>query len=186
MHRLHQFLFCGAMLGLSWLGMLAVHELGHVLGAWTTRGSVERVVLHPLAISRTDVSPNPSPGVVVWAGPIVGVLLPLGLIGLTRGLGRKIAIFFAGFCLLANGTYISVGSLDRVGDCREMAASGTPVWIMIAFGVVTIPLGLGLWHALGSPRKQLANVAFFSPKKAYVASGILLVIVVAELLCSSR
>jgi predicted Zn-dependent protease len=39
----------------SWLGMQAVHELGHVLGAWWTDGDVSRVVLHPLSISRTDL-----------------------------------------------------------------------------------------------------------------------------------
>jgi hypothetical protein len=42
-----------------------------------TGGTVERVVLHPLSISRTDVSPNPHPVAVVWLGPIVGSVVPL-------------------------------------------------------------------------------------------------------------
>ena len=65
------------MLVASWIGMQAVHELGHVLAASATGGTVQRVVLHPLTISRTDVSPNPSPLAVAWAGPLVGVILPL-------------------------------------------------------------------------------------------------------------
>jgi len=44
---------------LSWLLMQALHETGHVLGAWLTGGQVVKLVLNPLAISRTDVSPNP-------------------------------------------------------------------------------------------------------------------------------
>lgn len=70
-------LFLFSTLCLSWLGMMAVHELGHVIGAVLTGGKVARVVLHPAAISRTDVSPNPVPLIVAWAGPIFGALIPL-------------------------------------------------------------------------------------------------------------
>src|SRR5208337_624939 len=73
MNRLHQVLLIGTFLPLCWMAMMAVHELGHVVAAVATGGKVEKVVLHPLMISRTDVSPNPSPLIVVWAGPIVGV-----------------------------------------------------------------------------------------------------------------
>jgi hypothetical protein len=62
----------------SWLGVQAVHELGHVAGAWITGGGVAKVVLSPLTISRTDLADNPYPLIVVWAGPIIGSLLPLG------------------------------------------------------------------------------------------------------------
>ena len=48
----------------SWLGMQAVHELGHVLGALASGGRVARVVLHPLTISRTDLVANPRPALV--------------------------------------------------------------------------------------------------------------------------
>ena len=70
------------MLGLSWVGMMVVHELGHVIGGMLTGGTVQRVVLPVLGFSRTDVKPNPSPGIVVWAGPVIGVLLPLAMWGL--------------------------------------------------------------------------------------------------------
>jgi len=66
-----------SMLAGSWLGMQAVHELGHVLGALMTGGRVARVVLHPTTISRTELVTNPSPLIVVWGGPVFGALAPL-------------------------------------------------------------------------------------------------------------
>jgi hypothetical protein len=136
----------------SWLGMQAVHECGHVLGAWLTGGHVERVVLHPLTISRTDVAPNPNPLLVVWAGPTVGVTMPLLLWALTavaRLPGAFVLRFFSGFCLLANGLYIGVGSFERVGDCGEMLRYGSEPWQLWLFGVLAAPVGLWLWHGQG-------------------------------------
>src|SRR5947208_8539728 len=97
--RLHQgVLIVSTVLG-SWLGMQAVHESGHVLGAWLTGGRVARVVLHPLTISRTDLARNPAPLAVVWAGPLVGVLLPLACWGVAAAVrlpGAFLLRFFAG------------------------------------------------------------------------------------------
>jgi hypothetical protein len=61
MPRAHKVVLGIALVALSWYGMMAIHELGHVMGAWLTGGRVERVVLHPLAISRTDLAHNPRP-----------------------------------------------------------------------------------------------------------------------------
>jgi len=49
MQRFRQLMFVLSLLALNWFGMMAVHELGHVLGAIATGGSIERVVLHPQA-----------------------------------------------------------------------------------------------------------------------------------------
>jgi hypothetical protein len=136
----------------SWLGMQAVHELGHVLGAWASGGHVDRVVLHPLTISRTDVSPNPSPLLVVWAGPVLGAALPLLACGIAAGLrmpGAFILRFFAGFCLVANGAYLGIGSLWEIGDSGDMLRHGASMWQLWLFGAAAIPLGLGLWHRQG-------------------------------------
>jgi len=136
----------------SWLGMQGVHELGHVLGAWCTGGRVATVVLHPLTISRTDLAFNPSPLVVVWAGPVLGCLLPLALwlvVLACRLPGTYLPRFFAGFCLIANGAYIAGGSFDGAGDCGEMLRHGSPLWLLWLFGAITIPAGLALWHRLG-------------------------------------
>ncbi len=50
--RVSQVVLVVCTLGTSWLGMQAVHELGHLVGAWMSQATVERVVLHPLTISR--------------------------------------------------------------------------------------------------------------------------------------
>jgi len=148
--------------------MQVVHESGHVLGAWLTGGRVSRVVLHPLTISRTDLAHNPSPLVVVWAGPITGVVAPLLLWAGAAALrlsGAFVLRFFEGFCLLANGLYISVGSFDRVGDAGEMLRHGSQPWQLWLFGAVTAPVGLWLWHRQGSHFG-------FAPAKGRVNPGV--------------
>jgi hypothetical protein len=131
--------------------MQAVHELGHVLAAWLSGGTVQRVVLHPFTISRTDVSPNPHPLIVAWAGPLVGVFLPIAAAVGSRVVwpgGRRFLDFFAGFCLIANGAYIGVGSLDAVGDAGDMLRHGSPRWLVAMFGVIACTCGMWIWHQL--------------------------------------
>lgn len=144
---------------LSWCWMQAVHELGHVLGAWVTGGCVRCVELHPLSISRTEVSPNPSAVTVTWAGPVCGVVLPITLWLLLLQLAiyyhslRAIVPFlrfFAGFCLIANGAYLGAAVLEPVGDARDLIQVGEPVWRLGVFGLVTIPTGFALWNAQGN------------------------------------
>ncbi|MDB2686576.1 M50 family metallopeptidase [Mariniblastus sp.] len=162
---------------------MAFHELGHVVGALVTGGVVEQVVLHPLTISRTDVSPNPNPLLVVWMGPVLGCLVPLICCWLVpRRLTsiRNIAIFFAGFCLLANGAYIAFGSFDRVGDCGDMLSNGSPFWTLLLFGAVTIPFGFFVWHRLGPVRNFLADPTLVKPATGYALLGVLVVVLALE------
>lgn len=147
-----QAVLIGSTLVASWLGMQAIHELGHVIGAWGTGGEIDNVVLHPLAISRTDLSTNPSPAVTVWMGPVLGVLIPVAAWGLAAAIrlpGAFLLRFFAGFCFVANGFYIAFGSLTRVGDCDVMLRHGATLWQFWLFGLVTISLGFALWHRQG-------------------------------------
>jgi hypothetical protein len=136
----------------SWLLMQVVHELGHVVGAAITRGRVVHVELHPLGISRTDIDPNPQPLVAAWAGPVVGSLVPLAIWAAAAPLrweGAFLLRFFAGFCLLANGLYLGVGSFGRIGDAGDILSHGSPVWTLWLFGLATAPAGLWLWNGLG-------------------------------------
>ncbi|QDU48323.1 M50 family metallopeptidase [Gimesia panareensis] len=155
MARIYQLLFALCWLLGCWLAMMGVHESGHVLGGLLTGGEVARVVLHPLAISRTDLAVNPHPAIVVWAGPLIGVLLPLCLwiaARLWKWPQAALVQFFAGFCLIANGAYIAGGALEGIGDCGVMRQTGSPLWLLWSFGLVTIPAGFWLWHRLGSLR----------------------------------
>jgi len=137
----------------SWLGMQWVHEAGHVLAAWVTGGSVQRVVLHPLSISRTDLDLNPRPLFTTWGGPTFGVLVPVAAWITARSLRLNSAFllqFFAGFCCVANGAYIGFGSFDAVGDCGELLKHGAQPWQLWTFGVVAGAAGFLVWNRLGS------------------------------------
>ena len=57
--------------------------------------------------------------------------------------------FFAGFCLIANGAYLSAGSFGRVGDAGALLDLGTPLGLMIGGGLGCVVIGLTLWHRLG-------------------------------------
>lgn len=183
MHRLRLLLFVVSLTGLSWLGMMAFHEMGHVLAAVATGGKVDKVVLHPLAISRTDVSPNPWPAVVVWGGPLMGVAVPLGLLGVTPRSwlwARRSSWFFAGFCLIANGAYIGIGSFWGIGDCGEMLRTRTPQWVMVGFGAITISVGFWLWHHLGSLRELWQNNESVPPRVVWGTLFMLLAAIIAS------
>ena len=186
--RLHLLVFVVSWLALSWYGMMAVHELGHVFGAVLTGGHIERVVLHPATISRTDVWPNPSPLVVVWLGPLLGCGIPVVvwlLVRRVKGWLNQLALFFAGFCLIANGAYISRGAFDRVGDCGVMLANGCPQWLLWAFGVLTIPTGLLAWHRLGSLSNFLTDAEGVDAPLAYGTLAVLAVYVAVQLSLST-
>ncbi len=189
MKRFHQILLVGSYLPLCWLAMMAAHELGHVAAGWTTGGTVTKVVLHPLAISRTDVWPNPHPLVVVWAGPLLGSTLPLGIwlvLRFFRLPALYLARFLAGFCLIANGAYIGVGSFKQVGDAGEMIRHGTPAWILWAFGGVTFPAGLALWHRLGPHFGLGESRGRVDRRAAYLSLSLLVLFIAAMMLLSPR
>jgi hypothetical protein len=138
--RLYQFVLIASTIGCCWLGMQIVHELGHVLAAYICGETVKKVVLHPMVISRTDVSHDRFPLLVIWAGPILGSLLPLIFLSVARLLRFRLIYlfqFFAGFCLVANGVYLGAGSFNSVGDAGDLfhvglrlrgSASLEPTW----------------------------------------------------------
>lgn len=136
----------------SWLGMQAVHECGHIFAAKIAGATVTNVALHPLGLSRTDVAENSSPLLVVWSGPLFGVLAPLILWILAREALPDFAFlfrFFAGFCLVSNGLYLGLGSFEQIGDCGELLLRGAALWQFWIFAALTVPAGLWLWHGQG-------------------------------------
>lgn len=136
----------------SWVAMMAVHELGHVIHAQASGGTTERVVLSPLAISRTDVRPNPRPQFVAWGGAIWGSAIPLCILASVHWAAKQFAYlakFFAGFCCLANGLYLAAGSLTGAGDAGDLMRHGAPQWQLLLVGIPLSILGLWLWNGLG-------------------------------------
>ena len=187
--RFHQTLLITSTLALSWLGMQIVHEAGHISAAHLTGGRVERVILHPLAFSRTDVPLNPHPLIVTWSGPIFGIALPLAAFAIARAVrlpGWYILRFFAGFCLIANGLYIGIGSFDRAGDAGDLLRHGAPIWQLWLFGLLSAPPGLFLWHRLGPHFGLSPTPAKVSPRVCWLTAGALIAILAAELLYAQR
>ncbi len=189
MRRVHQtVLIVSTVLG-SWLAMQAVHEAGHVLGAWLTGGRVERVVLHPLTISRTDLAGDPHPLAVAWCGPLLGVLMPLAAWGIARWLRLSVEFlvrFFAGFCLVANGAYLAAGSFSRVGDCGQILSHGSAIWQLWLFGAISVPAGFWLWHGQGVHFGLGSAQGATNPRLGYGCLLGLGLLVVGELLIGNR
>ena len=135
-----------------WLGMMAVHEAGHVLHAWLSGAAVSAVRVPLAGFSVTEFSANPRPHFVAWGGAVWGCVLPAAawaVFRLMRWPGRSFLQFFAGFCLVANGAYLGVGWSRRAGDAGDLVDYGTPVWVLILYGAAAAGAGLYLWHLLG-------------------------------------
>ena len=146
--RIRHWTFILLFLITCWFGMQAVHELGHVIAAWSSGATVERVVLLP--ISRTDTSDVKYPLFVYGAGAVMGVTLPV-LLWLTVCCLRWKTVylfrFFAGFCLVANGAYIGCDfSVAGPTDAGLLIEHGAHRLILVLFGVLCVSVGLSLWH----------------------------------------
>jgi Peptidase M50B-like len=182
-----QFMLFAAFLPWCWLMMMVVHEAGHVLAAWSTGATVERVVLHPLAISRTDLGENPNPLLVSWAGAVVGCLLPVLVWLCVWSLGLALAPFarfFAGFCLVANGIYLGMGAWTGDGDAGDLTRFGAPVWSLVIFGFAGVSGGLWCWHGLGATFVGQNARAQITWRSVILAAGVLLVTVILEFVLS--
>src|SRR4051794_39461466 len=125
--RAFQALLVISFVAFSWLGFMVVHEWGHITVGWATGASLSHVTLHPLQISWSAFAPDPHPQLVAWGGPVLGSLLPLGLLLVVRVIrapGIYLFQFFAGFCLIANGVYMLIDAFDRGGDAGTLLGHG--------------------------------------------------------------
>jgi len=140
-------------LAISWLGMMVVHEFGHVLFGWVSGGIVARVVVSPFECSRTDMQKNPHPLFEAWGGALVGSVLPFVVSILWRWLrwpAWYFFQFFAGLCLITNGVYLALVSfIPNAADPGDIMQNGSPQWILVVFGLIAFPIGLFLWNGLG-------------------------------------
>jgi hypothetical protein len=180
MHRFWQIVLIATFIPLCWLLMQAVHELGHATIGWATGGTVVKVVLYPTTISHTEILGGRHRAMTVWAGPITGVALPLALLLLFKAARWKwfyLAQFFAGFCLIANGVYLGIGSFPGDGDAGDLIRIGCPRWPLWLFGLLTVPLGLYLWNGLG-PHFGRGTANGKVDQGAAIGSAVMLAVVV--------
>ena len=95
MDRCFQALLMFSTAALSWLLMLAVHELGHVLHGWLSGATLDAVHLPLVGFSRTDFAVNPHPLFVAWGGALWGCVLPLAILVVARCFAAKRHLYLA-------------------------------------------------------------------------------------------
>src|SRR4051812_22193092 len=91
-----------AIVYVCFLAMEALHELGHMLNAWSIGANIIEVRLPLIGWSETIVEPDPDPRFVPEGGPTWGVAIPAFACMLAYGIRRRVPgplKFFAGFCL---------------------------------------------------------------------------------------
>jgi hypothetical protein len=117
--------------------MTFTHEFGHIAGGMITGATLNDFSLAPWRMPYSLHSPDPHPLVTLWAGPLLGVAIPLALAALIR---KRWAWFVSDFCLLANGGYLVLAWLsgERALDTPRLLEAGAhPVTIVIYCFVTT-------------------------------------------------
>jgi hypothetical protein len=123
-----------------------------------------------------------------------GCLLPLLLLAIVRlcslngrgSLGGRygyLFAWFAGFCLIANGAYLTGGALIGRGadDAGVILQYGGARWQLVAFGLPVMALGLYLWSGLGR-HFGLGSSGEVDRKATAVVTAAFLLILAAEVL----
>jgi hypothetical protein len=120
--------------------MTTTHETGHVVGGWISGGTLQEASLAPWGLPHSRFEPDPRPLVTLWSGPVLGVVGPLLVAVIVR---RPAAWFVAHFCILANGCYLALAWMtgDNHLDTPRLLAAGCPIWVIVAYCLVTITGG---------------------------------------------
>jgi Peptidase M50B-like len=138
--------------------MTFTHEMGHILAGWCCGGTLTTVDLLPWHLPYSIFNPDPKPLVTLWCGPILGVVVPLGLAFAIR---REWMWFIANFCVLANGSYLATAwiSGDRYLDTPKLLEHGAHPITIVLYCALTIGFGYigfrrSCIRALSSPQKE--------------------------------
>lgn len=128
------------LIAASWCVMTFTHESGHLVGGWLSGGELLEFDLLPWHLPHSRFHPDPQPLVTLWAGPVLGVVVPISLAWVIR---RNWAFFIADFCLLANGAYIAAGWIagDTLLDATRLLDQGAHPAMLVLYSLMTIPLG---------------------------------------------
>lgn len=139
--------------------MTFTHECGHIAGGMACGATLTDFDLAPWRMPYSLHSTDPHPLVTLWAGPLLGIAIPLSLAALVN---KRWAWFIADFCLIANGVYLALAWLsgDRYLDTPRLLDAGAHPATILLYCVLTIGLGYTWFrsdciHVLSaSPRSQ--------------------------------
>ncbi|MEM9826869.1 MAG: hypothetical protein AAF958_09785 [Planctomycetota bacterium] len=129
-----------ALIVSSWVVMTFTHELGHIIGGSCCGATLVDFDLAPWRLPYSLHAPDPHPLITLWAGPLLGIAIPLIAAALIR---KHWAWFIADFCLIANGGYLALAWLsgDQFLDTPRLLDAGAhPATIVIYCGL-TIGIG---------------------------------------------
>jgi len=128
------------LLKASWFVMTLTHELGHIVGGTCCGGSLQSDDLLPWHFPYSIFEHDPFPLVTLWAGLIIGVLVPIAFAMISQ---RDWIWFIANFCVLANGVYIATAwiSGDRFLDTQKLLEHGSSPIAIAAYCLLTIGFG---------------------------------------------
>lgn len=147
-----------ALLVAAWCVMTLTHELGHIVGGWWVGGVLVDADVAPWRLPYSIFVPDPMPLVTLWCGPIVGVAAPLGA---ALALRREWSWFIANFCILANGTYLSLAwvSGDRHLDTPRLLENGASPIALAVYCALTV--------VVGYVRFRRSTILIFATKEAF-------------------
>lgn len=120
--------------------MILTHECGHIIGGVAAGATLTNFDIVPWRSPYSLHSPDPYPLVTLWAGPLLGIAIPVASAALIR---RRWAWFIAHFCLLANGGYLALAwiSGDRSLDTLRLLDAGANPATILLYCCLTIAAG---------------------------------------------
>ncbi len=130
---------------LFWYPISLIHELGHYVSA-TIGGATEVTIVWRYGIfSETIRNGSKWPLMDVWMGPILGVLIPLVVMACCWKMKWSEWVAWpTSIACIGNGLYIGLGWLDSGGDPADMISLGTPLFVMLGYGLLVFTVGIVL------------------------------------------
>lgn len=176
-----------ASLAAAWLGMMLVHEAGHILFAWLTGAAVERVSLPIIGFSQTHLGVNPRPVTVAWGGFVVGTVVPFSIWAVAFWRRWKIEPglrLFAAICLLANGAYMASALAQPIGDVEDIILNGGASWPLMVSGTLVLLAGVLLltWRGIADLFRRACRA---TPGAVALATGALVAVCLISLVISA-
>jgi len=137
---IRRFAIFATLLAAAWVVMTFTHECGHIIGGMICGATLTDFDLVPWRMPYSLHSPDPHPLVTLWAGPLIGVAVPLAAAAIIR---KRWAWFVADFCLIANGGYLALAWLsgDRFLDTPRLLDAGTHPATIVIYCILTIGTG---------------------------------------------
>lgn len=158
----------------AWIAMTLSHELGHVFFGLLGGARLIQLELRPWHLPYSLLANDSHPLATLWAGPILGCVVPLIAATIAR---RPACWFVAWFCMLANASYLLLAYLSGDGELdsiKMIAAGSRPLEIL---GAVALSLPIGYIQFRRSCRDLLSGqTPPMSPRGLRASAAALLVV----------